>query len=160
MKVVAAVMLAVAVMGGVGTGVARAEAAAATSRPAVEGEGFRGPFARLEVLHKLLSELNLTDDQKAQIKEIVGPYHKELMAWKDANAAELEKLQAAFKAAREAKDRAAVKDAMEKLKALVETAPKPQGLLEKIKAVLTPEQWEKAKEVLKDWREEGPGKGK
>lgn len=124
----------------------------ATSQPAHRFA--HGPFERLEKLRQIMADLNLTDDQKGKIKEIVAPYRKELEAWRDAHQTEIDKAKADMQSAREAKDRTKIQAAVAEIRALFESAPKPKGLLEQIEAILTPDQLEKFKGQIADLRAE------
>jgi Spy/CpxP family protein refolding chaperone len=124
-----------------------------TTPVAAAGALERGPHERLERLHKLLHELDLTAAQKAEIKAIVEPFRKELETWRAGHKAELEKIRGEIKAARAAKDRTQMKAALAELRTLMETAPKLKEILPQIKAVLTPEQLAKVKARLEELRE-------
>lgn len=104
-------------------------------------------------LHKLFEGLNLTADQKAKIKDIVGPFHEKLSVWRTQNKTQLEALREQIKTARAAHDRAALKTAFQQLKQLRETAPKFKDILPEIKAVLTPEQVKILQERLEKVRD-------
>lgn len=134
-----------------GAGVSTRVLAEAATAPAPEHRPPHHPL--LHRLERLLGTLNLTDQQKAQIKEILAAFKKDVDAWRAQHQDELQKIHAEIRAAREAKDKEKVQAAMKKLHTLLETAPKPREMLEKIKAVLTPEQKQKFEAELKEIRE-------
>lgn len=98
---------------------------AAQGEKAACGKGMKGMGS------KMAAELNLTDNQKAQIKAIIGQYQPQFKAIRESNATPDEK-------------RASMKELRTEMKA-------------KINAVLTPEQQAKAKQL---WQEHKGMRGK
>jgi Spy/CpxP family protein refolding chaperone len=95
---------------------------------------------------ELLSQLDLTDDQKAQIKAITEEARADMEAWREANKEAHEVIMASLREARENQDREAAEQVMADLRALRETAP-DIDIREKIHAVLTDAQKAKLKEL-------------
>jgi Spy/CpxP family protein refolding chaperone len=87
-----------------------------------EKHGKRG-----DMMESMFGKLNLTDDQKAKVKEIRGKYQPEMEEFMKAHKAELE-------AAREAKDFAKMKEIMQPI------AGKREAMMKEIGAVLNEEQ--------------------
>jgi Spy/CpxP family protein refolding chaperone len=106
-----------------------------------------------ERLENALADLNLTDDQKAKVDAILKPFKEDVAKWREDHKTDLEKAKADLVAAREAKDREKGKAAMQELRKLLETAPKPRDVVEKLKDVLTPEQQDKLKAKIEAVRE-------
>lgn len=117
-------------------------------RPGPRGELMERMQERIEALRKAVSELDLTDAQKGQIKEAVEAFRKKVADFRESHKDELEAIRKELQAAREAKDPEKAKAAMEKLRTLMEDAPKPHELMEAVKGILTPEQNKALQEKL------------
>lgn len=154
------------VAGGVGPQVGRAEAT--ESKPAAtQGVRQGGPggmlgsmmLGQLQRLEKLTGELNLSDEQKTKIKEIVGTAKEKWEAWANTHKDELEKLQGQIKEARANQDREKMQDAMRQAQELVkQDGPKPGEFLAQIKDLLTPEQQETLRTRMEEMRQNNAGK--
>ena len=102
-----------------------------------------GPGERMERIHKALFKgIELSDDQKAELKKIheanqekreayrkdhkdeIKAFGDAMKTWHEKNEAALKAAKEKMKAAHEAKDRDAMKAAMEEMKALMESRPK------------------------------------
>lgn len=106
-----------------------------------KGKKFNGERQRgADPLHKILTELKLTDTQKESVKEIMVTARTARMEWQKANGDTMKALGKEMKEAREAKDEAKTKEIMAKMHKLRESMPKPQENLTKIRAILTTEQ--------------------
>lgn len=126
------------------------------TQPGERGFG-RGPGGRGQDMMRFLSELNLSDDQKTQVREIQGDFRKKLEAFQKEHGDEMKALREEGKAAREAKDREKGKAVGEKMKKLADD----NGLgmkahLDKLRNVLNDEQKAKFDEKVKSRREKGP----
>jgi Spy/CpxP family protein refolding chaperone len=138
-------------------------------KPGEPGEpGERGPRGPRdgERMHRMLFEgMELTDDQKAQIKELMQAHGEERKAWHEEHKEEFQALRDKMREAREAKDKEAADAVREETKALMESAPKPDAVHDEIRAVLTEDQQAifdervaKMRERADEWREPGgPG---
>lgn len=93
-----------------------------------------------DMMENLLGKLNLTDDQKAKVKEIREKYRPEFQEFEKAHKAEIE-------AAKEAKDFAKMKEIMQPI------AGKREAMMKEIRGVLTDEQKAEMKKAF------GGGKG-
>lgn len=133
-------------------------------KPGEPGEpGERGPRGPRdgERMHRMLFEgMELTDDQKAQIKEIMQAHGEERKAWHEEHKEEFQALRDKMREAREAKDKEAADAVREETKALMESAPKPDAVHDEIRAVLTEDQQAifdervaKMRERADEWRE-------
>lgn len=100
-----------------------------------EKHGKRG-----DMMESVLGKLNLTDDQKAKVKEIREKYRPEFEEFMKAHKAEMD-------AAREAKDFAKMKELMQPM------AGKREAMMKEISGVLTDEQKAEMKKAF------GAGKG-
>lgn len=125
-------------------------------RPDGPGDGEHRPGERIM---GLLKDLNLTDDQKGKVHEIVAAFGEEMKKFHEEHKAELEPLFEKMKAAREAKDREAAMAVGKQIREIMEKGPNPRDLIEKISAVLTPEQAAKLKEKAAAMRPDGPREG-
>ncbi|MBI1335507.1 MAG: hypothetical protein GC164_00935 [Phycisphaera sp.] len=126
---------------------------------------------RGEAMHKLLESLNLSDDQKEQVRKIHADAVADRKAYTDQHKDEFESLRDELKKAIEAKDRDKVKEVRDKMKALWDAMPsKPMDVAAKIRAVLTPEQQaqfdakleelkKKLEERREEWKKNHDGKG-
>lgn len=129
-----------------------------------EGKGFkgeRGPGKGAAIMD-ILKELNLTEEQKTQVRTVLADAKKSMDDWRTANQAELDKIHADLKAAHEAKDRDAAQKAHARRMELMKSAPQPDANHAKLRAILTPDQQKTFDEkiaALKKQREENRGKG-
>ncbi|MDH3583083.1 MAG: hypothetical protein OER86_02580 [Phycisphaerae bacterium] len=120
-----------------------------------EGRGHHRPdFGRL------FHALELNDDQKAEVKELMQAHGEEVKAYREANAEDFKAVFGKMKAAREAKDREAMKAAMEEMKALREGGPSIKEVFGTINdEILNDEQKKKFAEIRKRIRHDGPRPG-
>lgn len=131
--------------------------------PKAGGEGDALRERRRDGIHRLMEGVNPTDEQKEQIRTILQESEETVRAYREEHKAEFEQIRTDMKAAREAGDREKMKALGEQLRKLMEASPR-QDIVEKIKAVLTPEQVKileeniaKAKEQMRDRIREGQG---
>ncbi len=120
-----------------------------------------GPMAErrgemMDGVRGALRDLNLTEDQKAQIKTIMDEARDSREKFMDEHKDEVRAIREKMKAAREAKDRDQMKQLGEELRGIMESGPKPQDTMEKIKGVLTPEQRDQLQGKLDQWKENHP----
>lgn len=107
----------------------------------------------------LFDGIDLSDEQKAEIKEIMKAAGEARKAYIEANRDAFAKVREQMNEARESKDREAMKAAHDAFKALMQDGPKPP--FDKAKAVLTDEQlkqFEANLEKAKAGRHNGHGK--
>lgn len=99
---------------------------------------------------RLLDKLNLTDDQKTQIKSVVESFQKTRQQYVDGHKAELDAAKAALKEARESGDDAKKQAAREQLRSVMSGLHEQRkAAIEQIKSLLTDEQ----KQILAAARE-------
>lgn len=120
-----------------------------------------GPMAEqraniMEAMRDLLKDLELTEDQKVQIKSIMEEAKGIREDFMEEHGAELDALREKMKEAREAKDREQMKQLADELRAIMEAGPKPEATVNKIKEVLTPEQREKFDDRVAEFKEKHP----
>ncbi|GAB4187668.1 MAG: hypothetical protein Kow00105_02360 [Phycisphaeraceae bacterium] len=122
--------------------------------------GPKGPHARGDMAHRFFGGLDLTEEQKTQIRDIMKQFGEERRAWHEAHKEDFEALRDKMRAARESDDPEAVKAVHEEIKALMESAPKPDATHDQIRALLTEEQQAKfdervakMRERMQQWRE-------
>lgn len=94
---------------------------------------------RPEGLLRLMEGVNPTPEQRQQIRAILEETAGKSRAFREQHRAELEKLRADMRAAREARDQQKIKQLAEQWRELMKDSPREEAV-EKIKAVLTPEQ--------------------
>lgn len=89
----------------------------------------------------IATELNLSDEKKAEFAKAVAEMNAARDAWNKANAAKIDELNKAAKAAKEAKDKDKVKEIQKQLSELRAAQEKATAEGQaKVRAVLTPEQ--------------------
>lgn len=106
-----------------------------------------------EHFRQSLQELDLTDDQKAQVRSIMEETQKERQAFRQAHEQELKDLRQQIDAARQAKDHETAKELHAQVKAIMDQAPKPKDTMEKVKTVLTDEQKARLDQKIKEHQE-------
>ncbi len=125
-------------------------------------KGERSGRDHRKAMHKrLFGGLELTDDQKAQIKEIMTKHGDERKAWHEAHKDEFHALRQKMREAREADDKDGIQGVRDEIKALIESAPKPDAAHDEIRAVLNEEQQAtfdervaKMRERMEQWKEQ------
>ena len=122
------------------------------ARPDARGGGMRrdgpgeghGPRAQIRGrIHRALARLDLTEDQKAQIRQIAEQHRAEFRQFIEAHGEELAGYRERLVADSEAGDHEQVRTIREEMReAFGENRPDLRGIVDEIKAVLTPEQIE------------------
>lgn len=113
-----------------------------------ERKGRRGHLARA-----LLKDIELSDDQKTEIREVMKEAAQARMAWHEKHKDEIKSLRDQMQQARKDKDREKAKQVMAEMRKLMQSAPKPTDTFDKVKAKLNAdqsEQFEKNVAELKD----------
>ncbi len=123
--------------------------------------GLRGQRDPGAILKRLFAGMELTDDQKTQIGEIMKAHGEERRAWHEEHKEEFDALREQMREARG--DQEAMDALREKVHALMDSAPKPDATHDQIRALLTEEQQttfderiEKLRERMQQWREGRP----
>lgn len=124
--------------------------------------GDRGP----EAMHRrMFGDMDLSEDQKTQIHDAMKKHGDERKAWHEAHQEEFQALREKMRAARQSEDKDAAQAVRDEIKALMESAPKPDSTHDEIRAVLNDEQKAvfdervaKMRERMDQWRE-GRGEG-
>ncbi len=129
------------------------------------GEGQRGETRPGDPLRRLLEGITLSDEQREQVRAIIQEQGEKARAFREEHQTEFEQLRKDMQAAREAGDREKMRVLAQKHRELVEKGPRGEAI-EKIKAVLTPEQIKTFEENLARERQRmqnpagrGPGGG-
>ncbi|QDU33945.1 periplasmic protein [Poriferisphaera corsica] len=104
------------------------------------------------MLRSLFRDLDLTSDQKEQIREIVESGREEHQAWREENQDDLRALKEDMREAMQDKDREAAQSIREKMSDLMSSAPSPRDGLNEIKSVLTKKQKKQLEENLSELR--------
>ncbi|MEM6393392.1 MAG: Spy/CpxP family protein refolding chaperone [Planctomycetota bacterium] len=104
----------------------------------------RGERKRGAGMKALFKDVNLTEEQREEVKDIMSPLREEMEAWHAKVKEAREANRAAMKEAREAGDPEAAKAAREKAKAemeaLLEERPKVDPYLDDVRDILTADQ--------------------
>lgn len=109
-------------------------------RPAAEGEmRSEARPERPDGLRRLFEGVNLTEEQKPQVRAILQEGAEKARAFHEEHKDELQKLREEARAAREAGDREKMKQIAEQYRAIMEKGPRGETIAA-IKAILTPEQ--------------------
>lgn len=125
------------------------------------GRKFNGETRkRGELAQEVLATLNLSEDQKNEIRTVLVEARTKTKEWREANADKQKALMEEIKTAREAKDKDKAENAMKQLRELREGAPKPAEVIDNIKALLTAEQREAFDVKIKELREERQNQNK
>ncbi len=120
------------------------------TQPGESGFG-RKPGGRGHEMMRLLSELNLSDEQKTQIREIQSDFFTKMKAFHSEHGDEMKALRDQFKEAMESKDREQAKEIGEKMKKLAdENGVGLKAHADKIRSVLNDEQKAKFDEKIKE----------
>lgn len=139
------------------------------------GEGKHHERSPRRMMKALFKDVDLTEDQREQVREIMGAGREEMEAWRDEHRDEMEDLRAQMREAHENKDKEQAAAVREKMQQLFESRPKPEDRADEIRQILTPEQTEQfdanleqikqkmqeRREKMKERRSQGKeGKGK
>lgn len=128
-------------------------AIAATTAQAEEGKP-RGKGPEGFVPPPIVEKLSLTEEQKAQLKDLTAQFKKERDALVGERKGEGTGLREQMKDAREAGDEAKIKELREKMRAHQEPMMKlRKQYVEKLRATLTPEQQKTLEEGLERFHE-------
>lgn len=116
-------------------------------------ERARRPGARQEwgrmMLDRMKEELKLTAEQQERIEQILDTHRQAGRDWWNENEADIRALHEQLQTAREAKDAEAIKAAETELRERIgPQGQRWQGLIKQVDEVLTPEQREKARQLL------------
>jgi Spy/CpxP family protein refolding chaperone len=111
-----------------------------------EGQRRGGPQDHAAHFRKALQGLDLTEDQRKQIQEIMAGQREGAEAFREANKDKFEAFRERMKKARESKDREAFAAIRKEMAELHKDAPRPDGLREEILEILTDEQRQALKE--------------
>ena len=113
------------------------------------GGSGRGGGEERERMVKLLQSLSLTLDQKEKISAIFAQSREDRATWKSENQEKLRGLRSQLELAKGEQNYQRVKDLAGQIKDILATAPKLKPYVEKVNALLTPEQLVKFKEGIK-----------
>jgi Spy/CpxP family protein refolding chaperone len=123
--------------------------------------GFDGRPRRGQDMMQLLGALNLSDDQKTQVRDIQADFRQRMEAFRKDHGEEMKQLREEAQAARKAKDMAKGKEVGDKIRKLLEDNHlNLKDHLAKIRGVLNDEQKKIFDEKLKERMENSrPGMG-
>ncbi len=140
--------------------------------------GDRGPRGHgHRFIRALFKDIDLTEDQRVEVREIMEAGRDEMEAWRDEHRDQIKALREQMREAHQAGDDEKAAEVREQLRTLFESRPKPEDRADEIREVLTPEQTEqfdqnieaikqKMQERRDEMKERGPrgdgdwGKGK
>jgi len=103
-------------------------------------DGEHGDRARRGGHHRLFADMDLNDDQKDRIHEVMRSHGDSRRAWHDEHKDEFRALRDKMRNAREADDKDAMQAAHDEIRGLMESAPKFDDAHDKVRAVLNEEQ--------------------
>ncbi|MEX0654571.1 MAG: Spy/CpxP family protein refolding chaperone [Phycisphaeraceae bacterium] len=162
-------VLAVAFAGGVATSQARADGEEPGERRAQHDDDTRNDDARADrssrrggpgsrdmdeaMLRHLLDDLDLTDEQKASIRDALHKAREQRRAWWQEHGEAMRHLRHAIHEARQAGDREQFRQHWARLGELMFDAPESGAVIEDVQSILTDEQREKLDENWKAARE-------
>ncbi|HEX7009421.1 MAG TPA: Spy/CpxP family protein refolding chaperone [Phycisphaeraceae bacterium] len=101
----------------------------------------------------LFGNLNLTDEQEGQIKQVLDDFRQKRKAWWEEHRDDLRNLREQLGQARQDQDEERLDQLRQQLRELIQSAPKPSDVHEPIKATLNAQQQEQFEENLKTLRE-------
>lgn len=101
-----------------------------------------------------IRQLDLTGEQKAEIKEILTSHKEAMDKWREEHTDDLKAIREKMRAARESEDREAITATRKELAAIMATVPKDGDLTEKVTALLTEEQKAELDEMKKKREQE------
>ncbi len=118
----------------------------------------QGPRAEMRGrIHRALSRLNLTEDQRTEIRRIAEGHRAEVRAFREAHREARAGYRERLAAAREAGDRDEIRAIHAEMREqLGENRPDLRGIIDEVKAVLTPEQIEQLENMR---QRRGGGRG-
>lgn len=127
-------------------------------------DGERGPRADRPDPRRLFAGMDLTDDQKSQIRDIMQAFGEERREWHEAHQEQFQSLREQMRAARESGDKDAMDSLRDQVRELMDSAPKPDATHDQVRALLNDDQKAvfderiaKMREFMEQRREGGPG---
>ncbi len=135
--------------------------------PREAGPGQPGQM-RERMQRALFRDIDLRPEQREQINQLTESTRQEMLAWTQQNREALRAVREEMQAARESGDEDRISTARAELRALMQSAPRPdrEFMQEQVRALLTPEQAEqfednlaRIEQRLQQMKEGGEGKG-
>jgi Spy/CpxP family protein refolding chaperone len=117
----------------------RSDKAAAT-QPGDETKVDRRKNMRQRMFNQLFDGIELTEDQKTEIHAIFEAGREEHQAWRTEHKDEFKEIRDQMREAHKARDEEKIEAAKERLRTLIESAPKPAQVMDEVRTVLTEEQ--------------------
>lgn len=115
---------------------------------------------RERVAKKLFEGVDLSEDQRAQLKAVREKARGDAEAWRDSNKAKFQDIREQMRTARESDDKEAFEAAKKQARDLMKNAPRPSDYTDQVRSVLTDDQREvfdqnreQMKEKFEEWRE-------
>lgn len=109
--------------------------------------------ARHRMMKTLFGNLELEDQQKKDIREIMQDFREKAMDWRDEHKEELADLRRRMLQAQRERDRGAAVDAYRDLLELTESRPQAEDAFDRVREVLNEQQTERFNENLEAMRE-------
>lgn len=125
----------------------------------------RGQEIRKRAAKKLFEGVELTDDQRAQLKAVREKARTDAENWRNANQAKFKELREQMRTARQNDDKEAFEAAKNEARNLMKNAPRPRDYTDQVRGVLNEEQrvvfdqnHEELKQKFEEWREKRAAK--
>ena len=108
---------------------------------------------RQRIQQRLFDGVDLTDDQKKQVRAAFKNHHEKVRAWHDEHSDEMRQLKQDMRAAYKAADREKMKQLRQRAHALMQSRPMRVALFADIKEILSDEQWKTLNDNRSEMRE-------
>ena len=121
-------------------------------RDKARGDGPRQD-ARQQMVRALFEGIELSEEQRRDVRDVMQKHREDVQKWREENEQEIKKLRQRMQEARRDQDRDAAVAAFEELLKLSDDRPKPDDLLDDIRAELTGDQVEEFNENVEEIKE-------
>jgi Spy/CpxP family protein refolding chaperone len=116
------------------------------------GQGMRGPFS------EVIEALNLTDDQKAKVKEVLTKHHDQMEAFREKHGDQMQQFREDLRKAMESKDYDAMHKLVDTFKSIDQDRPTLKSLADDLRGILNADQQAIFDKKIEEIKAKGPGK--
>lgn len=116
------------------------------------GQGMGGP------LRGIIEALNLTEDQKPKVQEVLKKHQEQMEAFREKHGDEMEQFRKDLREAMENKDYAKMHTLVDQFKAIDQDRPTLKALADDLRSILTAEQQATLDKKIEEMKANGPGK--